>query len=877
MEGKSLSHYRIIRKLGGGGMGEVYLAEDTKLGRQVAIKLLAAELTRSPENVERFRIEAKAAASLNHPNIATVYSVEEVEGRMFIVMEYVEGQSLGKVIPSGGMALKEFFRLAIPLADALAKAHEKGVMHRDVKPGNVIVTPESVPKVLDFGLARIQRPAEKAADLAEPTRSLELTRKGTVIGTVAYMSPEQAEGKPVDSRTDIFSFGVVIYEMLTGRRPFEGDTSARLMSSILKDEPPSVTSLKPEIPREVARVINRCLGKDVRQRYQSMLDVLHALEETKTEMDSATVAVQLAAAQRKRSPLAMILVAAVAVAAVTAAVFFYLKTRRSGAEPLGTPEVVRLTTQPGLEDEASWSPDGRSIVYTSDEGGRLGIWMRQVTGERGLPIGSPNADEAEPAWSPDGTQVAFVSSRNRGGRFGIVLGGSRTISFYLHGQNGDLFVMPALGGSAKKVADDAYDPSWSPDGKSLAFRSNRDGDWRIWTVNLDDGRAAPVQGIVPRAFLPAWSPDGRWLAYISQSNLFVIAAAGGTPVALTKDSGAIAFRPNWWRDGRSIIYSSSRSGPVNLWRVPFRENPPGPARPPERITTGVGEDLNATVSPDGTITYTTVHSAADIYRFDLASRQLSRVTSETSVEDYPRISPDGGRMLFMSNRSGRSELWVMDLKSKELTQLSQGGGDQGIWSPDGRTVVYRGRGHLQALTLPGGQAKPLTSVAINYPAMSPDGRYVSAHGSEGGRSHFYRVSLNDGAATKIASFEGNLGTSSWAADGKSIFYQLDRPGRRDIWAVDVSSGQSRQVTDGAPEDSHPDVSPDARSVLFVRNHTDLYVAPAKGGAPKLLYASKGRNQWIDNPSWTPDGRGVVFSLAEKTGDLFVLRFGGRKP
>ena len=226
---------------------------------------------------------------------------------------------------------------------------------------------------------------------------------------------------------------------------------------------------------------------------------------------------------------------------------------------------------------------------------------------------------------------------------------------------------------------------------------------------------------------------------------------------------------------------------MNLWRVPFRANPPGPAGPPERITTGVGEDLNATVSPDGTITYTTVHSASDIYRFDLATGMLSRLTTETSIEDYPRLSPDGGRMLFMSNRSGRSELWMLDLKTKELMQLSQGGGDQGTWSPDGRTIVYRGRGQLHLLAMSGGQAKSLTSAAINYPSMSPDGRSVCVSGSEGGRSYLYRISLSDGKGTRIETPEGALGTLSWAPGGKSIFYQIDRPGRRDIWAVDLAS------------------------------------------------------------------------------------------
>jgi Tol biopolymer transport system component/class 3 adenylate cyclase len=541
-------------------------------------------------------------------------------------------------------------------------------------------------------------------------------------------------------------------------------------------------------------------------------------------------------------------------------------------------ELVHLTTQPGLEDEPSWSPDGRSLAYVSDEGGYLSFWIRQIEGERGIRVGKEGIDEAQPAWSPDGKYIAFVSSRDHSGTLGIFLG-SRPIESHVYGQNGDLYIMPPLGGTARRLAEDAYDPSWSPDGKKIAFRSIREGRWQLYTVSTDDRKIEPVPGVNPRVIGLSWSPDGKWIAYIGGASaatgwdLYVIPATGGSPSRLTNDKATIALDPTWSRDGRWIFFSSNRGGALNLWRVRFQSDPPGSFGPPLRMTTGIGEDVNPTVSPDGkNIAYSTVHTAPDIWQVDLATSRLMRLTSETTIEDYPRFSPDGNRLLFYSDRKERIELWMMDMKTKEKTRLSRGGGSQNAWSPDGRLVAYGTPQGLKILDPYSGKETTVSEqLATAYPAFSPDGKEVCFQGRDVDQYRLYRASLSGGDPSVVNTPEGEPGNPSYSKDGKTIFYQLDQFGYRNIWTTDLNSGESRQISTGNTDDAHPDVSPDGQRIMFLRNHRDLYVLPINGGEPELVFAFKEHNRLIEFPAWTHDGRGIVFSISDKTGDIFLLQ------
>ncbi|MGH9392225.1 MAG: protein kinase domain-containing protein, partial [Vicinamibacteria bacterium] len=374
MIGRTLSHYRILEKLGEGGMGEVYLAEDTKLDRRIALKVLPPELAESAERRGRFEREAKAVAALNHPNIVTVHSVEESDGVHFITMELVRGKTLTELLPRNGFPLDRFFALAVPLADAVAAAHQEGITHRDLKPDNVMVTGEGRVKVLDFGLAKPTKGYAGSAASEFPTQAK--TAEGTIVGTLAYMSPEQAEGKAVDARSDIFSLGILLYEMATGVRPFRGESATAVLSAIIKDTPVSVTELRPSIPRDLAKIIRRCLSKEAGRRFQTAIDLRNELEECRSEVDSGETI------SPKASPRWWFAAVAVLTAAVAAAVIFRREDRLQPTVPrLENP--VQLTFALGVEDFPTWSPDGRTLAYTAtaiehETPDRGDIWVTQT-------------------------------------------------------------------------------------------------------------------------------------------------------------------------------------------------------------------------------------------------------------------------------------------------------------------------------------------------------------------------------------------------------------------------------------------------------------------------------------------------------------------
>lgn len=874
MIGSTFGPYRIVRKLGEGGMGTVWVAEDPRLQRHVALKLLPRNGAGTDDvAVQRFIAEARLASAINHPHIVAIYDVGEADDTRYIAMELVDGGSLRDLINQGPLRVRDAVEYAIQVADALSAAHRAGILHRDIKPDNIFIASARFAKLGDFGVAKLrERPGDPEATVTG------VTTTGVMIGSPLYFSPEQAHAEELDARSDVFSFAATLYEMVTGVRAFEGRSAADVVTKILREDPAPPSRRRPDVPRELERIILKGLEKQREYRYQDMADVLADLRRLKRDVESGRIAEQeVAEPLRRHRPRLALAVAAVAVAAALAVGWFAgrgLQTLRT-VEP---PALLRVTADPGLEDEPAWSPDGRSVMYVSDAAGPLDLFVRQVPGERALAISPSTTDEGMPAYSPDGTQIAFVSSRNRGPRFGIFLG-ARAIESYVSGQNGDLFVMPAFGGTARKLADHAYDPSWSPDGTRIVFRSIADKSWRLYTVSVEDGRTAPVAGVEPRALAPAWSPDGKWIAYVASASaatgwdLYVVPAAGGTAVGLTQDRATIALHPAWMPDTRAIVYSSSRGGPLNLWRVPFRAAPPGPAGPPERLTTGIGEDVNPTVSRDGSIAFATVHTAPDIKRYDMASGAVTTLTSETTSEDFPRLSPDGRRLLFYSNKTGREEVWLLDLKSGEQTRVSRDGGSQSAWAPDGRTIAYSTPRGLYLVSIAGGELRRIgKDLPVSYPAFSPDGRSVAFAAQTDRGSRLLRADVRTGEVVVIPTAEGELGNPAWTPDARTIYYQLDQLGLRNIWATDLATGRVRQVTSGDADDAHPDVSNDGRTLLFLRGHRQLMVLPLEGGNPRLLLDLRDPpNPLVEFPAWTPDGSGVVFSVTSKRGDLFVLK------
>ncbi len=667
MIGQTISHYKILEKLGEGGMGVVYKAEDIKLKRTVAIKFLPKRLSVHGEERERFIHEAQAASALNHPNIYIIHEIDEVEGETFLVIEYIDGITLREWIRRKSeqasdrkYSVQETINIAIQVAEGLEKAHEKGIIHRDVKSENIMLTNDGLAKIMDFGLAKLKGVSK-------------LTKTGSTIGTLAYMSPEQVEGIETDHRTDIFSFGVVLYEILSTRLPFQSVHEAAIMYEIMNVDPPSLTDLHKNVDPELNRIVMKCLEKNREERYQSMKDVAIDLKRYKRDSEgkrierkvpSEAVKPSEALPPRKKISTSLLIGAGALVVLLVLGVLYLTRQTPKEEVKLAEAKITKVTSQPGLEDEPTWSPDGKFIAYTSDDRGNFDIIVQPLTGGQPIRVVDSDADDAQPAWSPDGSRLAFVSARDRGGRFSPLFGVGY-LETYLKGKGGDIFLVPALGGRPVKLVSNAFDPAWSPDGKTLVFRSIRGGQWDLWTVSAEGGTPKRLTNDPEFDYQPSWSPDGKWILYGSELRgvyeVCVVPASGGSPKYLTNGK-AMVVKPTWSPDGKFILFSSNRSGSMNIWKMFFKPDAEK-FETPIRVTVGEGDDINISVTSIGNrIAFATVKSSPDIWELTVSSRKLRQVSSETGIEDLPYVSPDGKTILVDSDRRGSAQIWTMDLE-----------------------------------------------------------------------------------------------------------------------------------------------------------------------------------------------------------------------
>jgi serine/threonine protein kinase len=591
-------------------MGEVYRAADDRLNREVAIKILPASVEGDADRLARFRREAQLLAALSHGNIAAVYGLEEQDGQVAIVLELVEGETLEERIARGPIPFDDASEIATQIAVAFEVAHEKGIIHRDLKPANVKITPEGVVKVLDFGLAKALAVETASGDAAHattsPTVTSAQTRDGVILGTAAYMSPEQARGKPVDRRADIWAFGALFYEMLTGRTAFAGETVSDTLVAILSGEA-NLDALPNSVPSGARQLIARCLEKDAKRRLRDIGEARIALEDL-----AAGVETPLADQSRSIAPVATAMprsrwigLALAAVAAFVAGWLLRAPEPTVGIVP-DDRSIRRLSYNDHLEFAPSLSPDGNYVVYTTNQNGNLDLEVMPLGGGSVNRLTDDPADDAQATWSPDGRRIAFVSGRERESGLMVSAGGLGQDSVYVVSEGGDIFMMPALGGAATKLVDRASYPTWSPDSKSIVFQSNRDGRWRLWTIPADGGEPVQLTQYDDDRydFHPSWSPDGKWIAFGSLTpnagrGLFVIPATGGDPIEIYDGD---ALSPAWAPDSRGVYFSSSRTasdGRHNLWFVPFDPNTETLMHP-KRITVGTGSDVGIRVSVDGT-------------------------------------------------------------------------------------------------------------------------------------------------------------------------------------------------------------------------------------------------------------------------------------
>ncbi len=842
---RQIGPYLIVSLLGKGGMGEVYLAEDTRLGRKVALKFLPARFTRNAQHLQRFEREARAASALNHPNILTVHEIGHLGNMHFIATEYIEGETLRQRLAAGKLALKEALGFAIQIAEALSAATAAGIIHRDIKPENVMIRRDGYVKVLDFGLAKL---IERRGTFSDGQALNVRTKSGMVMGTINYMSPEQALGREVDHRTDLFSLGVVLYEMVTGAPPFSSN-SAAAFDTLLNRANDTVTDADMPLPMELERVICKALEKDRETRYQTASDLRADLCRLKRDIDSGLLSEPAVQARWQKLVKRRWIAKAgfVAVLLVILAVSSYLLLRpaaRSGPElpDWSNATFTPITNQPGEELYPSLAPDGRSLVYASRADGDWDIYSQRAGGQTAINLTQDSADDdMHPAFSPDGEFIAFRSER----------------------QGGGIFIMGATGENIRRLTSGlSYNPAWSPDGKEIVYAEGRTRDPANRSVIPSELRAINIatgeQRVITEgdAVQPAWSPHGHRIAYWGlqkggQRDLWTIPAAGGEPVQVTNDE-ATDWNPVWSPDGKYLYFASDRNGSMNLWRIRVEEESGQVLGAPEAVRTPSSYSQNISFSGDGRrIAYVNGFSKTNIRRavFDPLKetpagepvwitegvRQMEglalspdggwlvfssqgetqedlimirsdgtgpprRLTDDIHRDRGPQFSPDGKQVAFYSDRGGKFEMWVINTDGSGLRQLTQSSKQtvyNPVWSPDGMRLAYsmiREPAYILDLGKAWGEQSPQALPQMGNPesrfipwSWSSDGQKLAGWEARiGERFGIVLYSLESQRYEKLTDF----GTRpTWLSDGRRLlFYHKDK-----LYIVDNKSKKVREV------------------------------------------------------------------------------------
>ena len=725
MIGKQIAHYEITQKLGEGSMGEVYRARDTRLNRDVALKVLPASFSEDPKRMARFEREAQVLASLSHPNVAGIYGFEEADGIRCLVLELIEGGSLTDRLGEGSLSLKETLEIASQVAAALEATHEKGIIHRDLNPANIKILDNGTVKVLDFGLAKV------FMDDTEAPVALS-TQAGVLLGTPAYMSPEQVRGRGVDNRTDVWAFGCVVFEMLTGTHAFLKETVPDTLAAVM-DHDPEWNLLRADTPPALRRLLQRCLNKDPQRRLRHIGDAALEIEEAVREAAGAGSSTAGAGTPAGWRMVATVGVIGLVIGALVGSVV------RNPA--LVAPEntggtILQLTNDSLVEAWPSFSPDGRSVVYASNASGNWDIYRQRVGGRNAINLTEDSdADDESPVLSPDGERIAFHSDRD--GTKGI-------------------FLMGATGESVRRLTDDeGFNPAWSPDssrivyGKGEAITFNPTGrvvvGAELWIVDLDQPEPQRLE-TGRDAVQPNWSRNGYRIAFwglaagSGQRDIWTIPAEGGVAVAVTQDV-YVDWNPVWSPDGRYLYFSSDRAGGMNIWRVPIDEESGTVLGLPEQMTTGgstqhmhlalsqsndqlayaerrtstnlfrmgfdpangtvtgdpraiTGGSRNVTapdVSSDGQwLTYSLRGSKEEIIVSRVDGSDIRQLTDDEFRNRGPRWSPDDNRIAFYSDRSGSYEIWSMNPDGSSLKQETDSPASEitPVWSPDGTRLIY---------------------------------------------------------------------------------------------------------------------------------------------------------------------------------------------
>ena len=885
--GTRLGPYEVTAFIGAGGMGEVYKARDDRLHRDVAIKVLPEGVARDQESRTRFERETQAVAALSHPNVLAIFDTGSHEGRLYAVTELLHGQTLRERLREGPVPIRKAVDWAVQMAKGLAAAHDKQLVHRDIKPENVFVTTDGQVKVLDFGLAKAPLPEPNAA--AE-TRA-ENTGAGVVLGTAGYMAPEQVRGQAIDARTDLFAFGAVLYEMLSGVRAFRRDTVAETMTAILHDDPPDLTGARLDVPPALERIVRHCLEKQPQERFQTARDVAFALE-TLSAASSAPTTSTAAAATPQSSGARPTRVALVAGVVVGLGVTVWLLGPRLGlgssnetvsAPPITIGAATPVTTDDGLEILPALSPDGKLLAYAAGQATGMRLYIRPVAGGRTITLSEgPDAAEFQPRWSPDGSQILFI------------------------GADG-VFVASALGGTSRRIASGLVSgAAWAPDGK------------RVLIVRFDGLTVASVDGGPERQIARGdqlhscdWSRRDDWIACVSgnivaatpglnfgnvaPSSIVVVAPTGG-PLVTVADFKAANLSPVFSADGRSLYFVSNRDGARDIYVMSLRGNPPEPI-PPVRITTGLSVHSLAFSAAGDRLTYGTYTARANLWSLPIpasgsvdtsAARAL---TSGSQVIEMMRVSPDGKWLLFDSTLNLNAEIYRMPVDGGAMEQLTREPSHDFApdLSPDGREFAYHGwrtgNRDLYVQSLDGGVSHAVTNTPAqeSYPMWSPDGTrlaFVDQQGLPSGSLRGVACVVRRDAAGKwgvpreLLAGVGPQGI--WLSDS-----ELAYPTVKGIEAFSVEPGPSRVLYAAGPKDPVPrsvEASTDGRTLYFKSREADgrsvIWSVPTTGGRPSPVVKFDLARPSIRHDFAVGAGR-IFFTLEDRQADIWVAEVSKR--